>query len=372
VLQESGAFSIHYHNPDPERAAAMAQRIADLFLGYNRQTRNERAEATYNFLLAQSRDVETRIADIDARIAQFKARHGAALPEAQVRNQAAAERASRDLMGIEAQMRAAEERQALLSVQLGKINPMLGSTAGNLQTELATLQGQLADARVRYTPDHPDVRRLERQIEALMARAAAEPNAMRAAPTNPEYLAVQSQIEATRRELASLQMSAARARSQIYEYESGMNAAPGVEQEYADLTRNREVLQTQFRDIQAKLHEADVARNLETEQQGERFSQIRKPVAATAPFSPNRIGIILLGIVLGAGLAVGLAATAESSDPSVRSAKDLAAITQLPAIASVPVMLNAEDRRRQRVWWGSYAAVLLAATAFVAVAVVSA
>ena len=29
---------------------------------------------------------------------------------------------------------------------------MLGSTAGNLQTDLATLQGQLADARVRYTP----------------------------------------------------------------------------------------------------------------------------------------------------------------------------------------------------------------------------
>ena len=99
VLQESNAFSIHYQNADPERARQMAQQIADLFLGYNRQTRNERAEATYNFLLAQSRDVEKRMAEVDERIAQFKARHGAALPEAQVRNQAAAERASRDLTG---------------------------------------------------------------------------------------------------------------------------------------------------------------------------------------------------------------------------------------------------------------------------------
>ena len=37
VLKESNAFSIHYHNADPERAAAVAERIADLFLGYNRQ-----------------------------------------------------------------------------------------------------------------------------------------------------------------------------------------------------------------------------------------------------------------------------------------------------------------------------------------------
>ena len=48
-------------------------------------------------------------------VAEFKGRHGSALPKAQVRNQAAAERASRDLMGIEAQMRAAEERQAFSS-----------------------------------------------------------------------------------------------------------------------------------------------------------------------------------------------------------------------------------------------------------------
>jgi polysaccharide chain length determinant protein (PEP-CTERM system associated) len=370
VLKESTAFSIHYHNSDPQRAVAITQQIADLFLGYNRQTRNERAESTFNFLLAQSRDVEKRISEVDERIAQFKARHGAALPEVQVRNQAAAERASRDLMGIEAQMRAAEERQALLTVQLSKINPMLGSTSGNLQTELATLQGQLADARVRYTPDHPDVKRLERQIDALMARAAAEPDAVRATPTNPEYRSVKSQIDATQRELAALQSSAARARSQIYQYESGMNAAPAVEQEYADLTRNRDVLQDQFKDIQAKLREADIARNLETAQQGERFSQIRKPFPAKMPFSPNRIGIILLGIVLGGGLAIGLAALAESSDPTFRSARDLRAITPLPAIASVPVMLNASDRRRQRIWWTSYATVLLTATAVVAMTAV--
>ena len=370
VLKQSSAFSIHYHNRDPERAAEMAQQIGELFLGYNRQERSERAEATYEFLLQQSRDVEQRIGQVDQSIAEFKARHGSALPEAQVRNQAAAERASRDLMGIEAQMRAAEERQALLKVQLSRINPTLGTTAGNVQTELATLQGQLADARVRYTPDHPDVKRLERQIEALSARAAAEPASVASAPNNPEYITVTSQIEATQRELSALQSSAARARSQIYQYESGFSAAPAVEREYADLTRNRDVLQKQFADIQAKLRESDIARNLETEQKGERFTQIRAPAVAQSPFSPNRLGIVLLGIILGGALAVGAAAVVESSDPSVRGVRDLTSITPLPTIGAVPLMLNKEDLRRRWVWWSSYAFALGAATVFVAVSAV--
>ena len=372
VLKESNAFSIHYHNSDPGRAAAYAQRISDLFLSYNRRTRSERANATYDFLLQQSRDVERRIGEVDQRIAEFKARHIDALPEAQLRNQTSSERASRDLLDIEGQIRGAEERQALLNVQLSKLNPMLGSTAGNMQVELATLQGQLADARVRYTPDHPDIKRLERQIKALSEKSAAAGGSDRVVPTNPEYIAVQSQISATQRELAALQASAARARGQIYQYESGIAAAPAVEREYVELTRTRDTLRQQVGDIQTKLREADIARNLETEQKGDKFSQIRTPAVASTPFSPNRIGIILLGIVLGGALAVGLAAFAESSDPTIRSSRDVEAMTRIPAIVSVPVMMNEEDGRRRKVWWSSYAAALAAATAFVAITVVKA
>jgi polysaccharide chain length determinant protein (PEP-CTERM system associated) len=372
VLQESSAFSIHYHNADPERAAAIAQRLSNLFLSYNRRTRSERATAAYEFLLTQARDVDRRIGDVDLKIVQFKTRHGDALPEAQVRNLGASERASQNLFSIEAQIRAAVERQGLLEVQLSKLNPTLGSTTGNTQTELATLQGQLADARVRYTPDHPDVKRLQRQIEALNAKAAANPVSGRIVPNNPDYLAVQSQIEATRREISALQAGAARERGQIYTYESGAAAAPGVERDYAALMRARGVFEKQFNDLQEKLREADISRNLETEQRGDRFSQIRSPGTPTTPYSPNRLGIILLGIVLGGGLAMGLAALAESTDPSVRGARDLREITRIEAIASIPVMLNDTDERKRRVWWASYACVLVVATAWVAVTVVSA
>jgi polysaccharide chain length determinant protein (PEP-CTERM system associated) len=369
VLLASNAFSVHYQNSDPQRAATITQRLADLFLSYNRKTRSERAEETYRFLQEQSKTLEQQIAQAEQRISEFKARHGDALPESQFRNQAAVERAARDLQDIETRVRAAEEREGLLKVQLSKLNPSLSTTAGNWRTDLAVLQGQLADARMKYTPDHPDVKRLQRQIEALSAQVESQPGGT-VVPDNPEYLSVQGQLQSAQREIAALRSEAARLRGQIYTYESGMAAAPGVERDYAELTRARDVLRTQFLDVQSKLREADVSRSVESEQIGDRFSQIRAPQVPTKPFSPNRIGILLLGLVLGGALAVGLAVLAESSDPSVRGRRDLLQISDLPVIAAVPVLTNAGERRKERRWWFSYATALLIGTALVALTVV--
>lgn len=371
VVRQSNAFTVHYNNVNPERAALIAQRISDLFLTYNRQTRSERAAGTYEFLAAQAKSMEERIAETETRLAQFRAEHIEALPETQVRNQAVAERAERDLVGYESQIRVAEDRQTALNLQLSKLSPTLGTTTGNPQTELATLQGQLAEARVRYTPDHPDVKRLQRQIESLMAQPAV-PGQASAAPNNPEYLAVQSQLAAVNRELTSLRAAANRARGQTYLYQNALGAAPRVEQEYSELQRQRDVLRNQFQDIQNKLREADVARSLESEQKGARFTQIRAPEVPTSPYSPNRAGIILLGVLLAGALGVALAMVAESVDPTVRGMRDLRGLMSIPTVAAVPVLENVADRRNRVLLWGSYAAAVGLGTVAVVVTIFTA
>lgn len=372
VLIGSNAFSIHYHNADPKIAAKTSQRLADLFLDYNRETRKERAAETYNFLLAQSKDVERKIDESDQRIEKFRSRYADAGPESQGNNLATIDRLDRDLRASESQIRIAEERQALLKIQLSQLNPTLAGTTGNWRTELTTLQAQLAQARIRYTPDHPDVKRLQRQIEALSAKAASEGGMPEIVPDNPEYLAVQSQLNALQHELNALRSNAARSRSRIGQFESRLSRAPAVDREYSELTRVRESLLAQFADLQNKLAAADVSLNLESEHMGARFTQIRVPSVPNAPYSPNRVGMILLGLVLGSALAAGLAALAESLDPSVRSARDLRDMTAVPAIAAVPVLMNAADYRKRLILWASYAGALAVAVVIVGLTIATA
>ena len=148
--------------------------------------------------------------------------------------------------------------------------------------------------------------------------------------------------------------------------------APEVGREYVQLTRDYEVAQERFSGIETRLRDAALGQALETQQRGGRFSLIREPRRPGSPDSPNRLGIILLGIVLGGGLAVGSAALRESSDPSVRSLRDLREITDIRTIAAIPVMLNAADRKRRVIAWGAASIVAAIAVAFVGLTVVQA
>lgn len=70
------------------------------------------------------------------------------------------------------------------------------------------------------------------------------------------------------------------------------------------------------------------------------FSRIRK------------CSILLIGLVLGMGGGVGLAAVKESTDQTVRSAGELEKETAFPVLASIPVIATPEDLERGRSkWW---------------------
>jgi hypothetical protein len=105
--------------------------------------------------------------------------------------------------------------------------------------------------------------------------------------------------------------------------------------------------------VQQGLSAAEMGQSLETEQRGDRLTLIRRPNTPRVPDSPNRLGIILLGFLLGGGLSVGLAAVMESSDSTVRNTRDLGDITDIKPLATVPIMLNAADRRRRVLGWSA-------------------
>ncbi|MBX5460398.1 MAG: hypothetical protein IRZ28_04835 [Steroidobacteraceae bacterium] len=371
TLQQSNAFSIHYLNPNPERAKAVANELVALFLDYNARTRRERAAGTYHFLQSEAQKLAESIRGMEAKLAEFKAKYGDALPQAQARNLQAQDMAQRDYDSTMAQVRLAEQRVSMLQLQLNDLSPTLVGAVADRRTELATLRAELAAAEQRYTQDHPDVRRLRRAIAELAAQDQAT-RAPAAKPDNPEYLRVSAELDAAKRDLNALRAHANRALQQVQDYSRRLASTPTVEKEYAQLARNYELAQESFREVQAKLTEADLARSLVAEEQGERFTLIRDPGTPSSPAVPNRLGIILLGFVLGTALGFGAAMFAELSDPTVRGASDLQLLTGHTMIAAVPALLNSSERRSRRLRFACVVGAFSAAIIAVGAAVLSA
>jgi uncharacterized protein involved in exopolysaccharide biosynthesis len=205
----------------------------------------------------------------------------------------------------------------------------------------------------------------------MAAAGAASEAGQTAAADNPDYLRVRSQLNSVRRELSTLRASAARVRASLLEYQQNLATAPNVEREYLQLAREYENAQNRYADVQEKIKAASLSQVLESEARGERFTLIRNVSVPAKPYWPNRLGIILLGIVLGGGLALLMAVVRDASDPTVRGSEDLEGIFDSP-MGAIPVILNRTDKRRRRVLWGSLAAAYLVAIVLVGSIVVSA
>jgi hypothetical protein len=151
-----------------------------------------------------------------------------------------------------------------------------------------------------------------------------------------------------------------------------LRRTPGVEREYSEIQRRRTALQNTYQGINDKLQNAQIAQNFETEQGGERFTLIRAPYPARLPVYPNRIGLILLGVVLGGLFAAIAVVIAEASDSSIRDVKDLPDFGGVPVLASIPLIHNGRDQRRRRLVVLSWVVAYGAAVAVVGLTVFSA
>jgi succinoglycan biosynthesis transport protein ExoP len=354
-LQESNAFSLHYRNPDTDRAVEVTARLAGLFLTYNQKSRQQAAQGAATFLAKQAEDVSRQMRAIDEEIKAFKNQHGDALPEYVARNEATIDRLQHELENIQQEIQHADEKESLLSVQLSQTSPSMVTNAGDM-TDLPTVRAKLAEAQQRYTPDHPEVKRLKQALQQLSAQqAAVGSGGIVANANNPLYMTTASQLQSARKELAGLRAQAAHKTAEIEQYEQTLRRTPGVEREYSEIMRRRNSLQNTYQGIQDKLQNAQIAQNFETEQGGERFTLIRPPLPGKLPVYPNRIGLILLGFVLG-GLFAGVAvAIAESSDSNIRDARDLPSLGGAPVLAVIPEISNSRDRRMRRLRFVSWA-----------------
>ncbi|OAQ20536.1 GumC family protein [Thermosulfurimonas dismutans] len=424
------AFSLSYEGRDPVKVQQVANVLASLYLEYNLRAREEQASSTTAFLEQEIEELKKHMSVLEEKISKFKREHMGELPEFVNINIQTIERLNRDLDDIEAQIRSLQERKVYLEGQLALVDPMapikteegkavmspverlkylrlklislrstlspnhpdikklkreiaaleaeLGETDDTLEKvkRLNDLQAQLADLRSRLGPKHPDVLKLTKDIEALSQELSkVDPGAATAAevslnrPDNPAYINLLTQIASIDVEIKSLEEERRRIKEKIEEYQRRLENTPLVEKEYNALLRDYENARLKYNELMNKLMEARIAQELEESQSGERFTIIDPAQLPEKPYKPKRLAIVLIGFVLALGAGVGCMALTEYLDHSIKSPEELQRLVQAPVLSVFPYIETEEERRaRQRRRWlflfGMIVAAILAVLLF--------
>jgi succinoglycan biosynthesis transport protein ExoP len=423
--QATIAFSVSYQSRSPDLALKVANELTSLYLNENLTSRTQLTAQTSSFFSEEASRERAHIDELDKNLAAFKEKHRDDLPEFTQLNIQNAERTELDLRDAENHIAALDSQRVLLQAQLAQISPNTqvftdsGQRVFGPEDRLKSLKSQLASYKARYGPDHPDVIstqrevdglekeissedgtadrlrqlseakaklasaqekysddhpdvvRLKREIESLEKQVQADADspaeqAERTHADNPVYIQVKGQLDAVGVDRESAVKKRDELRVKYDEYEKRMALSPDVERQYREMSRDLESAQFKYQEILSKQTEAQVSQNLETERKGEKFTLIEPPQPPEKPISPDRKLIVIVGLLLSLAMGFGAVVAQESFDGSVRGPADIRQLLQVPALASIPIIVTEADRKRRRrinrfSWGGGAAAVLVAA-----------
>lgn len=357
------AYAIYYFNRDPKIAQKICDALVQLFTERNFEHRTELANEAYSFLELEASKLRDEVSDAEDRLASFKQQFGDALPGSQRMNRESLERAGTRIIEVDRQLRAAQDRLADVRFEQAGISPILADSSTTISQELAELEKELIEARHKYTDDHPDVKRLIAAVDNLKSQLSAHSRPViqndrsdngaagisaGIKADNPAYITLVNQESAIVREIEALKAQAEDTRRNIINFRSRLKDAPEVEQQYLALSRDYEIAHEKYREIRRAQASAQLAISLESSQRSQRISIIRAAGIPETPYSPNRAGILMLGIFIALAGGIAMSGALEMLDGSVRGANDLYEITQVPPLAMIPYIANSRDRRRQR------------------------
>lgn len=402
------AFTIGYVSRDPKEAFEAARWLTDAFIEESRNSLKQRALSSAAFYTAEGERYNKQIAQLEAKLADFKAKNFGQLPELTDMNLNVMDRVERDLDGIESQLSQLRQNKIFLTQALDQarnqapdanllaqleaeyaqksaiydpdhpdlinLRRQLESlrrggpalTDMSLPQQLEAQKAILSETRQRYSEDHPDVKRIERQIQSLQQRIARGEKADSTVRATPTVVQIQTQMNGVDTQISALTARGTELRTKLEGLQKRVEMTPMVEREYQSLTRDLQLARNKYDEILKTRMDAELTA---AAIQGGRSDELRivQPAATPIePAKPKRAVIAMGGIFLALVCALAAVVITEAMDQTVRGSRDVRRVLAVSPLAVIPEILDSSAVRRQRLKVG----LLTACTIFGSVIVV--
>ncbi|PYV73908.1 MAG: hypothetical protein DMG96_21855 [Acidobacteria bacterium] len=374
---ELTAFNIYYSSRDPQVAQRVTSELSNLFISENLEARQAQSQSTTKFLESELEEARKSLSEQEEKVREFKDKHLGELPGQMQSNLQILSGLQTQLQTEEEALNHAKQQNVYLESLLGQYrnlpeSPKSGSNVSmglpEIDQELQRLRAQLADLTAHYTERHPDVRKLKEQIArtekmrdqfaaGLKSRIVDSADGSTASDGIPlrdagPIMELESQLKVNKIEIANRQKAIDDIKSKIPDYQVRLNRSPVMEQQLADLTRGYDQSKVNYDSLLKKKNDSELATSLELQQQGEHFRVLDPPSLPVKPYSPKRLQLCAIGLVVGLLLGGATTAGAELLDDRIHDEKTLKKLIQIPVLSEIPnVSTDTETRAERRDGW---------------------
>lgn len=346
-LKDSRLALITVTDRKPQRAALIANTVADTYIEYNLDYKLEGARSAMAWLAEQEADLKRQLEESELKVYKYKK--------------------DRNLLAV-----SLDDKQSMLSQNLANVNSKLTElhikllemdakrkmverarnniteaetlpeirekpTIDKLRESYVQLSKDYADLSSRYGPDYPKMKAVAGQMETI--RKAYEHEIDGALATFEKSYQEMLDNEHSLKTLMEQQKSEAIELSKI-------------EVEYKPLQRASEQEEKMYSIIANRQKEIDITGPMKTNN----VRVLERATVPNVPIRPRPVQNLMLGLLLGLGAGIALAFAIEALDNTLKTQQDVEQLLGTPVLGLVPIIgttpggeaLQAGDNMRER------------------------
>jgi polysaccharide biosynthesis transport protein len=341
-LEGPETFYVGFEDSQPALAMQVANRLAGLFLERKSDLRGRLVQREDSLLNSEVWRLQAQLAQQEDRLKVYKQDAADELPERLTANLKQLETLQQQIQAKTDQITEGEARKAALSEEVNAL-----ASQGVLEPEpvaktstevtLEQLRLKLNELKTKYTPEHPEILRAQKQIHDLEAIKTSAPVTHRPpTPAQLRYVELQSELKSIDPRLQSYRNERAALISDMQMYELRINASPALETALTDHVKDAALTRARYESLLAKQQEAKLSHRAE-ESQGDLAYRIIEPAQLpVTPYSPHRLRIMLAGFLGSLGIGLLAAFLAHRSNSSFETTEELEQFTKLPVLTGIP------------------------------------
>lgn len=347
-IKGNDLFIVSIRDKDPKLATDYVNTLVRRYVEENVSNKRQDSYGADRFITEQLKSFKDKLDQSENEIIAFRQQRGVSvgLDESLLVQDIRTYQTELDTMRIRRNELAAT-RDALRR-QLKNIKPTtVALMSRESSSEVEMLERRLKQLSVNYTDNYPEVVRIKSLITALKKKQdsgqPAETGGKEEFSTaNPVYQNLEQQMYQVEAELEAISAKQRQLHATVGGKERNLRDIPADQKKLTDLIKERDANRKIYEELLTRQGQAELTKQMEVEDKATTFRVVDPAIVAKKPVSPDRVKMILMGIIMGFVAGAAAVFVMEMFDSSV---KDVASLKKLgyDVLAVIPTIFNQEE-----------------------------
>jgi len=340
-VKDRDLFIISYKDSNPKMARDFVNTLVRLYIEENTSSKRDESYDATKFLSEQINTFKSKLEKAQEDVNTYRRDKGNVIAIDEGKLFEGINNAQQKLYDLELQRRQLEGKRQVTK-----------KTSDPLQSKLVSLQKQLEELRSEYTENYPEVIMVKGEIETVKDQ-------MKSRASGGNQSLDPSEVAKIDAEIVAIRMSEESLRRYISSNQALLREIPSAKAGLDKLELEKNNQKNIYDQLFARHGQSEVSKQMEVQDKSTTFRVVDPAVLPIKPASPNRLKIMLLGIVGGIVMSFGVLVLLDQMDNSVKGV-DFIRGFKVPVLAIIPHIndpVELAEKRRKTIRLATFAGI---------------